>query len=333
MKLRKCAPPRATGSRSGFTLIELLVVIGIISVLLALTAGAAIQVFAEQQKRVSQDRVNNVSSMLDQQWKAAVDDARSTPIPLAISQPGGMAADTSGPNAERARIIWTKLNLVREFPRTYAEALVPSGPPNAYVTPGNLPPVDAYVQAINNSNQGAHSAYTGPNTEAAACLYMSLRRARRGQGQYVDPESLGKNAIRDSDNDGIMEIVDGWGVPLNFYRFPTGNPEFVGPPGKKNDPQDPGGVLMNFNWFKGNPQGVYWFEQICHLVHDPSQGSWTGPGTFNGTFVPMSWNLVPVVASAGRNGQIALDPFMNSSNLNADSDNIYGYRRFGARGD
>jgi prepilin-type N-terminal cleavage/methylation domain-containing protein len=323
MMLPKSAPPRATGSRSGFTLIEMLVVIGIISVLLALTAGAAIQVFAEQQKRVSQDRVTNVSSMLDQQWKAAVDDARS--INSSAIPPGvqNMATDSNGPNAERARIIWIKINLIREFPQSYAEALVPSGPVNPYVTPGNLPPVDAYVQAINNSNQAAHTA----NTEAAACLYMALRRARRGQGQYVDPESLGKNAIRDSDNDGIMEIVDGWGVPLSFYRFPTRNSEFLTYPGLKLDPQDPGGVLLDPAWNNqaayNAQQGVYWFEQICHLVHDPTAGSWA----------PKSYYLVPVVASAGRNGLLGLNADMSSDGTNADSDNIYGYRKFQARGD
>jgi prepilin-type N-terminal cleavage/methylation domain-containing protein len=306
--------------RSGFTLIELLVVIGIITLLLALTAGAAIKVMSEQQKRVSQDRVNSVSSMLDQQWKAAIDDARTSPIPQGVQN---MSVDGSGPNAERARVIWIKLNLIKEFPRTFAEALTPSGPANPYVSSGNLQPVDAYVQAIANSNSGSHN----PSTEAAACLYMTLRRARRGQGQNVDPEGLGKNAIRDSDNDGLMEIVDGWGVPLNFYRFPTDNPEFAGIAGLKRDPLDPGGVLLNPSWNNQtnytNQQGVYWFEQICHKVHDPSQATWT----------PRSYYITPVVASAGRNGQIALDPFMNSTNIMADDDNIYGYRRFGARGD
>lgn len=61
-----------------------------------------------------------------------------------------------------------------------------------------------------------------PETESAAILYFMLTQM---QSFGVTPVGEGEfrvgNEVRDTDGDGLLEFVDGWGRPLRFYRWPT----------------------------------------------------------------------------------------------------------------
>src|SRR5262249_44165567 len=159
--------------------------------------------------------------------------------------------------------------------------------------------------------------------------------------------------IQDTDGDGIKEIVDGWGNPILFYRFPTpdlswtsmgtmglqaNNPAINSTKGNTcADPLDPNGTLLNSTW--GNQSA---FTGLCHPVYYP--------GTSN------AYYIIPVIASAGSDGRLGLtlppsntqpqpqnpgslppttaNPFsiipVNASDAN---DNIYNYLlRFGGTG-
>jgi hypothetical protein len=164
-------------------------------------------------------------------------------------------------------------------------------------------------------------------------------------GNTFNAESLGTNALG-SEAIGMKRFVDGWSNPLVFYRWPTANAELdnsspLGPyvPTKPNtwlrDPLDPEGLLLSPDWnFKGGA-GVSLFEKYCHRVHDGDLGS---------AWKPRSRYLVPVIASAGRDGLLGLQPpssplvpdpmAVNVLNPSAASDNVYSFRlRLGGRGD
>src|SRR5947209_8745467 len=99
----------------------------------------------------------------------------------------------------------------------------------------------------------------------AACLLMSLSRPRTGK-KFNPEEALGASAIKDTDGDGLAEIVDGWGKPVGFCRWGTGCVALTGlskansGTGLDNDTQDPDRTLMNANWNTQGSQNVATFQ-------------------------------------------------------------------------
>lgn len=57
-----------------------------------------------------------------------------------------------------------------------------------------------------------------PDTESSECLYLILSDPALGENIL---ESIPTQFIKDTDGDGLMEFVDGWGRPIKFYRWPT----------------------------------------------------------------------------------------------------------------
>ena len=75
---------------------------------------------------------------------------------------------------------------------------------------------------------------TGPNLagwteqyEGAECLYLIVASTRDGDTNALDWFS--KTEIGDVDGDGMNEILDAWGQPIEFVRWPLGYSEGPGP--------------------------------------------------------------------------------------------------------
>src|SRR5262249_31495379 len=145
--------------------------------------------------------------------KAVLDKADREDIPATVQQLANF-------NNERARIIWRKLRLKQEFPMTFAEAREPwkYSATQADLLPTDLPPKRIYLTTV-GARRGARTG--GTPGEPSACLLMALQQ-NRGGGGVLKPEDLG---AKDTDGDGLPELVDGWDVPLAFFRFPVGNPD------------------------------------------------------------------------------------------------------------
>jgi hypothetical protein len=242
-----------------------------------------------QMTRAAEATLQKLTSELDRHIKAVVDQAEADAIPDSVLT--GLA----GNHPRRARVIWIKLRLKQEFPTSYAEARNPA--------PGYLAGKSAYSKLPAGANN--------PATESAACLLLALGQARRGVTSDVD-QFLGAGAVRDTDGDGVPEIVDVWGTPLYFVRWPAGNAE-LNPNGLApgvNDAQDPDGLLSDPSWV--NTGGAAQFAALCHPV--------AAGKSFK--------NLNPFVASCGPN-QVRED------NPPTAGDDLFGYRlrRTGARGD
>jgi prepilin-type N-terminal cleavage/methylation domain-containing protein len=295
--------PKKTRRRGGFTLIEILVVVAIIGILLGLLAVALFPWIGTQSKRTTEILLQKVHTAVEQQAREVIIKAREeTPKPNVLAMAGG--------DPERARIIWIKLRLKQEFPMSYAEALNPTAG-SQFLAPSDLPPLKEYVTRL----QGVTPV--DPNTQMAACLLMSLQRPRKGQ-KFSAEETLGAHAIKDTDGDGVPEIVDGWGKPVLFFRWGTGNPDldasYTSARGLLDrDTEDPAHKLMDASWNPVHP-GAAEFQNLCHWITQDGQGK-----------TPRSYFTQPVIVSLGPDRSAGLDITMKPISPDAN-DNIYSFK-------
>jgi prepilin-type N-terminal cleavage/methylation domain-containing protein len=302
--------------RAGFSLAELLVVIAIIGILMSLAGAAYFKWIDTQRRHNTEATVRSVYTVLQRQVKAVLDKANTETIPNSVST-------LAGGDINRARVIWKKLRLKQEFPVSYYEAWYPSNAANGtpILPAADLPPKSVYTRAIPKPSSTA----VGP-TESAACLLLALQQDRKaGRDGTLNPDSLPANSVLDTDGDGLKELVDGWGAPLAFYRWPTSTDVNALNPGKTKkaltfaDPLDPDGLLLQPGWY--GTAGRTQLESLCHAL-SPDGGQ-------------TAWYIIPVLVSAGPDGVLGVDPTTMAAVAPANTpDNIYSYQvmALGARG-
>jgi prepilin-type N-terminal cleavage/methylation domain-containing protein len=359
MKLTADATCRDSHSRCGFTLVELMVVIAIIGVVVTLAASATVQVITRQRAALTEATIQKVNDALKAHVRNIIDQANTEPIPDNILQGliamAGGAADPDA--ARRARIIWIKLRLKQEFPMNFMEALNPT-PKSIRPSYVSLPPTPAFAQAL----QASDAKDPPQNFEASVCLLLALSRASKGAVSFDEDRLASTEKGEAPGMRGLKMILDGWGRPLTFYRWPIPTELTGSNPNKTSrfgDPLDPDGLLMSPGWNNTQAyqkqQGVWAFEKLLHPVHVGSQ--------------PVSYYTVPVIASAGptagvkQPGQpyayldvydfmglprpqespppmaglptaLRHDPMTLTGGTSDSFDNIYSFRmRLGARGD
>jgi type II secretory pathway pseudopilin PulG len=326
--------------RPSFTVLELLVVIGIIAVIISLTTAAVMAIIRSQETSTTAGAIRKVNGELQAYVRTVLDQAKELPIPASVT-------NLAGGDPRRAKVIWQKLQLKRNFPMTFREALYPwavDGDPTkaSPISQTDLPPVDSYVKAV--QPLVAAGAFAPPGTfipdESSHLLLLALSTTRRGVS--FDPEqALGPSAIYFDAAHNIRGFADAWGQPVVFFRWPTDFPDNLANAVDLQDSADR--TLLDANWNNATlynstsgpilgRYGVYWFEQLCHLVHDPTASKWTprgfyappaivsgGPNKRLGLLqVPFNWGL-PTAPSP--NFGMALD----STDPQGANDNIYSY--------
>lgn len=327
---------RTTTSRGGFTLVELLVVIVIGLIITAITAAAATRMIAAQKLSNSRQTVEKVGRALQRQWTAVIDNAKDDAIPTDV------VTWASGDQL-RARVMWTKLKLRAAFPTTYAEVISPPTTLTGTNPQGQAWRVDwGTVQELAYNKQLADAGVSATDTldeQAAVCLLMALSLGRRGA--TLDTGILGTAAVAPSTKPPLSMLIDGYGKPLGFYRFPWGGHDttsvtlvtlaFGGTPLsdlQAVDPLDPQRRLMDPTWNNvANTNDITAFEQaIGHPIHDPNNSTWT----------PISYALWPVVVSGGHDLKLGLLPTTlalpgtmadDPAQPGARDDNIYSFRQ------
>lgn len=194
--IRARATPNSPLRLRGFSLIEVLVVLGIIAFLTAAIVvvmprlGNASKIAATQAtiKKVDEllnDRINGFNRWINTQNTLAGNN-----VPSYVGSSPYVSLYQQ--NQLVAKILATKYAFRKSFPQTYAEA-------------GITPPPGGHLGA----------------TESAACLYMILTQASVFDTEPPAAADLKGVEVMDTDNDGRPEIVDAWGHPLRFYRWPT----------------------------------------------------------------------------------------------------------------
>ena len=139
----------------------------------------------------------------------------------------------------------TRKDFMRQnFPQRY-EDMTPltttgllANVPTAILTDPTLVPEDTNVNGVLNPGEDLngngkldgyiHYKHLNPpppllprETESAALLYFAITRMQIFGVPPVGESEFSTSEVRDTDGDGLLEFIDGWGRPLRFYRWPT----------------------------------------------------------------------------------------------------------------
>lgn len=193
------ASSRIRRPRAGFTLIELLIVVGIIAFLAGVLITVVKGVVGNARAAATRSTIRKIDSLLTKRMEAF---SRYIQDQDTIASKAGRLPSyvnptylTQSANDQRmAKVLGRKDFFRRNFPQRFSEM---DSPPS-YDT----------------------SKHTSA-TESAELLYYFLTKMPGFGTDAPDSDLFSASEIADTDGDGLMEFVDGWGNPLRFYRWPT----------------------------------------------------------------------------------------------------------------
>jgi prepilin-type N-terminal cleavage/methylation domain-containing protein len=243
--------------RRAFTLTELLIVMTIIGIL----AGLGFSAFSGAITLSRQQRTGSIINKIDQLIGERYEGYRTRAVPVKIP---------SGTSSRVAAMI--RLNALRdlmrmELPDRKFDVL--DAPcdcdPRTAASPSVINVIQMTSPALRNSYIRRAMRATGTSTvtalstawttseQGAECLYLILSTMRDGDKSALD--FFDTTEIGDTDGDGMLEILDGWGMPLAFIRWPAGYAEQLGPDGSWGvaGTDDDGNTVMDDIWEAGWP--------------------------------------------------------------------------------
>jgi prepilin-type N-terminal cleavage/methylation domain-containing protein len=189
---------RQASRRAGFSLLEMLVVIGLIAFLTAAIVAVVPRVTYSARMAATRATIKKVDEMLNdringfRRWvqkQNTLAGANSPPSYVTNSPYASMY----GANPVQAKALAIKYTFKSSFPQLFAEFSTP-------VQPG-----PSHTQV----------------TESSESLYLFLTAGALFDTEPPSAADLKAIETADTDGDGLLEIVDAWGHPLRFYRWPT----------------------------------------------------------------------------------------------------------------
>jgi prepilin-type N-terminal cleavage/methylation domain-containing protein len=236
---------RASGPhRRAFTLTELLFVMMILAILAALSLSALSG--ATQQARIERTRaiINRLDKLIIEKYNSY----RTRAVPIRVA-PG---TDPRTASAYRLRALRELMRM--EMPNHRFDLLIGVDnftPPlnnnsfaNVRVTqPAAWKSYRRKVLGLTNNNFNNWTA----EHEGAECLYLIISSMRDGEDSALD--FFAPSEIGDTDNDNVPEILDAFGMPINYIRWPFGYSEHPGPDGAwgvQNNDDDNDTIVDNY---------------------------------------------------------------------------------------
>lgn len=196
--------------RSGFTLIELMIVVAIIGVLLSIVGVAVMNTIVGARTAATKATLTKVQRQMQSRIEAVTrafkGQLNSTQLFSEIAAVDRTASQAPASREDAVRkALMQKVYLRTYLPQTWSEAsflLKKSG-----------------KSAPSQINPKYPSSEL--ETESAEVLYFFLSDASVVGFTPANQGLFTGNEVRDTDGNGALEIVDAWGKPLRFYRWPT----------------------------------------------------------------------------------------------------------------
>ncbi|QDU76399.1 hypothetical protein Pan97_34480 [Bremerella volcania] len=199
-------------TRPAFTLVELLVVMGVLAMLSSLVLVGLSSAAEQARANRTRSQVQKIHELLMPRWE----EYRYRRVQA--SKSGNVRA------RQTARVDRIREMMRIEMPDRMSDVI------DAPVSLNSTPALQLrYQRAVTNATGAANftaaqSIWTSDH-ESSECLYMILASIQSGETNGLDffkPSEIG-----DTDDDGVPEILDGWGQPILFIRWPFGYPEIA----------------------------------------------------------------------------------------------------------
>ena len=257
---------RELSRRHSFTLVELMIVTSILAVLASAVLFALFGVNEDAKEARTRAQIAKIHEMLLAKWESYETRAVRISLPAGLQlrpEPFSDQANTLGvlngrwDAGEEVGTGYTtgvarfRLDLLRdlmrmELPDRITDVL--EGPAN--INPG-YPGISVAIQipepSVHRSYKRRAQALAGASwatawtrqAQGAECLYLIVASIREGDVNGLD--TFRESEIGDTDGDGMPEILDGWGNPIEFLRWAPGHLSEMqsGDPTNDSDPFDP----------------------------------------------------------------------------------------------
>ncbi|UUO05259.1 type II secretion system GspH family protein [Blastopirellula sp. J2-11] len=197
-----------TAARRGFTLVEMLVVV----MILGLLSGMVLLALAGAGETAREARTRGQIQKLNEFIMTRYESYRTRRTPRGTS---------SNPIAQaRQRVDQIRALMVQEMPdrKTDLQTVYTPGGSFSTIYARHQRAIMAFT---GNSTWGpAYAAWT-PDNQHSECLYLILASITDGETNALD--FLHDSEVGDTDDDGVPEVLDGWGNPIAFLRWPQGH--------------------------------------------------------------------------------------------------------------
>ena len=288
----------ARSRRDGFTLVEILVVILVIAILASLITAVIGNSLNSAREAATQATITKLHRLLEERRQSiARDDLRTETRVVRTSLPGLASNDV-------AKIVALKEVMRVQLPQRIDDL---RGADRLFGTKDDSP-VLKKLQQLNPSGAGSFS--TNPptfppthdaETTSSELLYVALTMGTELGGGSTAIEFSSSEAV-DTDGDGLMELVDGWGRPLRFYRWPTSLVLATPTSAADTRPVElliSGGNAQLWSSDPDDPLGRFRLWLIGPNVSNH-------PRVLNWFHAPATYHI-PMIVSAGQDGELGLE--------------------------
>jgi prepilin-type N-terminal cleavage/methylation domain-containing protein len=254
------SPARRGPTRSpAFTLVELMVVISIITLLASIVLVAMAGVMETAREDRTRAQIARIDALISERWEAFR--RRRVPIPLAMTHAASRNR-MAKIDLDKARVDIMREMMRMELPERKSDVLFGPVvlPPTS--TPALWRAYRRHAATLITQRRGMGATRLddkwidknldnlwSSDFEAAECLYLILSQIMDQGAKAM--EFFSAREIGDIDNDGMPEILDGWGRPIIFLRWAPGL-QIAGSPQDGNSP-DPFDLMQIYPRFHSAP--------------------------------------------------------------------------------